>query len=160
MAPVASRVSRRRHWPCDVMQKVHINLVGRYPLSKKRFHYLLTAICGFTKYLICMPLWDKLSVSVADALMRHLYLMYNPLELLLHDQRGEFWSDMMKRLSNLLEIQPSKITQSPPELQRVVEHIHAMLHLMITKLVDQNQRKWDQLAPYVTYAYHACQLSF
>jgi len=64
------------------------------------------SICGFTKYLICMPIPDKLSLLVADALMRHVYLVYNPPEMLVHDQGGEFWSDVVWRLTALLDIHP------------------------------------------------------
>jgi len=59
---------------CDVMHKVHIDLVGPFPLSDKGYKYLLTAICGFTKYLFCIPNRDEVSATVVDALMRHLYL--------------------------------------------------------------------------------------
>jgi len=60
---------------CNVMQKVHVDLVGPFPTSKRRYKYLLTAICGFTKYLVCVPIRDKVSVTVANALMKHLYLV-------------------------------------------------------------------------------------
>jgi len=59
-------------------------------------------------YLVCVPIWDKTSVNVtvADALMRHLYLIYGPPEILVHDQGGKLWSDIMTRLAELLDIQP------------------------------------------------------
>ena len=121
----------------DVMQKVHVDLVGPFCLSKRGFRYLLTAICGFTKYLICVPIRSKHSVTVADALMRHVYLVYNPLEILVHDQGGEFWSDVMKRLATLLEIQPTKITSHRPNSNGVVERVHATLHNMFAKMVER-----------------------
>ena len=138
----------------DVMQKVHIDLVGPFCLSKKGFRYLLTVICGFTKYLICVPIRDKHSVSVADALMRHVYLVYNPPEILVHDSGGEFWSDVMRRLATLLDIQPSRITSHRPNSNGVVERVHATLHSMFAKMVDKHQRNWCELTPYVTYAYN------
>jgi len=73
---------------CDVMQKVHVDLAGPFPTSKRGYKYLLTAICGFTKYLVCVPIRDKVSITVADALMKHLYLVYGPPEILVHDQGG------------------------------------------------------------------------
>lgn len=139
---------------CDVMQKVHVDLVGPFPTSKKGYKYLLTAICGFTKYLVCVPIRDNVSATVADVLMKHLYLVYGPPEILVHDQGGEFWSDVMTKLAALLDIQPSKITSHRPNLNGVVERVHATLHSMFGKLVDENQRNWCELVPYVTYAYN------
>ena len=133
---------------CDVMQKVHVDLVGPFPTSKRGYKYLLTTICGFTKYLV--PIRDKVSATVAKALMKHLYLVYGPPEILVHDQGGEFWSDVMTRLA----VQPSKITSHRPNSNGVVERVHSMLHSMFGKLVNDNQRNWCELVPYVTYAYN------
>jgi len=140
--------------PCDVMQKVHVDFVGPFPTSKRGSKYLLTAICGFTKYLVCVPIRDKVSVTVAEALMRHLYLIYGPPEISVHDQGGEFWSDVMTRLAALLDIQPSKITSHRPNSNGVVERVHSTLHSMLGKLVNENQRNWCEIVPYVTYAYN------
>jgi len=64
----------------DVMRKVHVDLVWPFPLSRKGYCYLLTTICGFTKYWVRVPVCDKVSVTVADALIKHLYLVYGPLK--------------------------------------------------------------------------------
>jgi len=72
------------------------------------------------------------SVTVADALMRHLYL-----KILVHDQGGEFWSDVMRRLVELLDIQPSMVTSHRLNSNGVVEHVHGTtLHSMFGKLVS------------------------
>jgi len=104
----------RRAQACDVMQKVHVDLVGPFPTSQRGYKYLLTAICGFSKYLICVPIRDKVSRTVANVLMKQLYLVHGPPEILVHDQGGEFWSEVMRQLAELLEIQPSKITSHIP----------------------------------------------
>jgi len=75
---------------CDVMQKVHVNLVGPFPTSQRGYKYLLTAICGFSKYLICVPIRDKVSRTVANVLMKQLYLVHGPPEILVHDQGASF----------------------------------------------------------------------
>jgi len=114
----------------NMMQKVHVDLVGAFPTSKRGYKYLLTAICGFTKYLVCVPIRDKVSATVAEDLMKHLYLVYGLPEIFIHDQGGEFWSDVMMRLAALLDIQPSKITSHRPNSNGVVERVHATLHSM------------------------------
>jgi len=78
----------------------------------------------------------------------------NPPEILVHDQGGEFWSDVMKRLATLLEIQPTKITSHRPNSNGVVERVHATLHNMFAKMVERQQRNWCELTPYLTYAYN------
>jgi len=144
----------QRSQACDVMQKVHVDLVGPFPTSQRGYKYLLTAICGFSKYLICVPIRDKVSRTVANVLMKQLYLVHGPPEILVHDQEGEFWSDVMRQLAGLLEIQPTKLTSHRPSANGVVERVHATLHSMYGKLVRKNQRDWCEMTPYVTYAYN------
>ena len=143
-----------RSQACDIMQKVHVDLVGPFPTSQRGYKYLLTAICGFSKYLICVPIRDKVSRTVANVLMKQLYLVHGPPEILVHDQGGEFWSDVMRQLAGLLEIQPTKLTSHRPSANGVVERVHATLHSMYGKLVKKNQRDWCEMTPYVTYAYN------
>jgi len=142
----------------DVMQKVHVDLVGPFPLSLRGFKYLLTAICGFMKYLICVPIWDKVSKTVAEVLMKQLmkqlYLIHSPWKYLIHDQGGEFWSDVMTWLASLLDIQPSKVTSHRLNVNGVMERVHATLHSMFGKLVNKNQRDWYELVPYIICAYN------
>jgi len=144
----------RRAQARDVMQKVHVDLVGPFPTSQRGYKYLLTAICGFSKYLICVPIRDKVNRMVANVLMKQLYLVHGPPEILVHDKGGEFSSKVMRQLANLLEIQPTKITSHRPSINGVIERVHATLHSMFGKLVTKNQRDWWELTPYVTYAYN------
>ena len=83
---------------CTVMQKVHIDLTGPHPISRNGYKYLLTAICSLSKFLIAVPIRDKTSLVFAKALLKNVYLVYGLPEILVHDQGGEFWSDVMTDL--------------------------------------------------------------
>jgi len=106
------------------MQKVHIDLTGPHVASKHGNKYILTAICSSTKYLIAVPIREKTSITVAQALVRHMYLVHGTPEVLVHDQGGEFWSLVMKELAQLLDIQVSMITSHQPQSNGVVERVH------------------------------------
>jgi len=86
--------------------------------------------------------------------MKQLYLVHGPPEILVHDQGGEFWSDVITQLAGLLDIQPTKITSHQPNANGVVETVRATLHSMFQKLVKKNQRDWCELMLYITYAYN------
>ena len=86
--------------------------------------------------------------------MKHVYLVHGAPEILVHDQGGEFWSQVMQELADLLEIQASKITSHRPQWNGVVERVHATMHSIFAKTVSNSQRDWCQLVDYVTYAYN------
>ena len=140
---------------CAPMQKVHIDLTGPHITSSYGYKYILTVICAFTKYLIAVPIRDKMSKVVARALVKHVYLVHGAPELLVHDQGGEFWSDVMKELADLLEIQVSKITSHRPQSNGVIERVHGTMHATFAKIVNSSQRNWCQLVDYVTHAYNS-----
>ena len=70
--------------------KIHVDLTGPHVRSKNGFVYLLTAVDYFTKYLICVLIRDKTALSVAKALVKHVYLLYGCLILQISDMGGEF----------------------------------------------------------------------
>jgi len=152
--PRGKQGQMQRAQACDVMQKVYVDLVGPFPSSQRGYRYLLTAICGFSQIKICVPIRDKVSRTVANVLMKHLYLVHGPPEILVHDQGGEFWSEAMKQLADLLEIQPTKITSHRPSANGVVERVHTTLHSMFGKLVKKSQRVWCEMTLYITYVYN------
>ena len=123
-------------------------------MSSNGYKYILTVICAFTKYLIAVPLRDKSSRLVAKALVKHVYLVHGPPEILIHDQGGEFWTQVMHELAQLLEIQVSKITSHRPQANGVVERVHSTMHSVFAKVVSNSQRDWCQLLDYVTHAYN------
>jgi len=139
---------------CAPMQKVHCDLVGPFVASRCGYKCILTVICAFTRYLITVPIRDKTSLTVAKALIYHVYLVHGPPEILVHVLGGEFWSAVMTDLAKLLEIQVSKISSHRPQSNGVCERIHATMHFVFAKVVANNQRNWCDLTPYVTYAYN------
>ena len=139
---------------CTVMQKVHCDLTGPHPTSRYGYKYLLTVICSFSKYLLAVPIRDKTSLTVARALVKHVYLVHGAPQILVHDLGGEFWSEVMTELARILGIHVSKITSKRAQSNGVVERVHATLHGMYAKLICSNQRNWCELTPYVTYAYN------
>ena len=66
-------------------QKFHIDLTGPHRRSSGGHVYLLTGIRCFTKYLVVVPLKDKSALTVANALLKNVYLIYGAVELQVHD---------------------------------------------------------------------------
>jgi len=88
-------------------------------------------------------------------LVKHVYLVHGAPEILVHDLGGEFWSQVMQELADLLEIQVSKITSHRPQSNGVVERVHATMNTVFAKIVGNSQRNWCQLVDHVAYAYNS-----
>ena len=95
-------------------QKFHVDLTGPHKTSAGGHNYLLTGICCFTKYLIVVPIRDKTAVTVANALLEHVYLRYGIPELQIHDNGTEFVNAVLLHLSRMLGIQDLRSTAYRP----------------------------------------------
>ena len=137
------------------MQKFHVDLTGPHPRSRKGNVYLLTGICSFTKYLITVPLRDKSALSVAHALLHHVFLLHGSVELQIHDQGKEFCNDVMYNLSRMLGVQDLRTTAYRPSANAAIERVHRTINAVFAKTVSKNLRDWCEVAPFVTFAYNA-----
>ena len=136
------------------MQKFHIDLTGPHPRSNKGYVYLLTGICAFTKYLITVPLRDKTAMSVAKALVKHVFLIHGAVELIVHDNGKEFINDVVANVTRLLGIQSLRTTFYRPAANSAIERAHRTINSIFAKTVSQNLRDWCEISNYVTFAYN------
>ena len=90
--------------------KIHVDLTVPHIRSNNGFVYLLTAVDYFTKYLICVPLRDKMALSGPQALVKHVCLLFGCPILQISDMDGEFQNDVMRNIVDLPGIQLNRTT--------------------------------------------------
>ena len=134
------------------LTKIHVNFTGSHVRSHNSFIYLLAAVDYFTKYLICVPIRDK--SAFAKALVKHVYLLFGCPILQISHMGGEFQNYVMRNIADLLRIELNRSTAYRPSSNGAVESIHRRINAIFAKMVDENQRSWCELTPYVTFAYN------
>ena len=135
------------------MQRVHVDLMGPF-VKSGHYTYLLSAICPFTKYLVCVPIADKTALNVAKALVKHLFLVYGQCDLLFTDQGKEFCNEVLNNVCRLMGIQKSSTSGYRPSSDGAVEKVQGTISTIIAKMVHRNQKNWAEIVPYVTFAYN------
>ena len=135
-------------------QKFHIDLTGPHRRSSGGHVYLLTGICCFTKYLIVVPLRDKSALTVVNALLEHVYLIYGAVELQVHDNGSEFVNSILGHLSKMMGIQDLRSTPYRPVANAAIERTHRTINAIFAKTIKENQRDWHEQAKYVCFAYN------
>ena len=124
-------------------QKFHIDLTGSHRRSSGGHVYLLTGICCFTKYLVVVPLKDKSALTVANALLKHVYLIYGAVELQVHDNGPEFVNAILGHLSRMMGIQDLRSTPYRPVANSAIERTHRTIKRSFRQ---DNQRTSKRLA--------------
>lgn len=139
-------------------ERFAIDLCGPYP-SSNGYKYIFTALCVYSKYGICVPIRNKEATTVAKALVEHVFLRYGLCSEILSDLGLEFNNEIMNELLHLLGVNRLRTSGYRPQTNGAVEVWHRTLHSMIAKLVDEGQRNWSSLLPYVTFCYNATEHS-
>ena len=140
-------------------QKFHIDLTGPHRRSAGGHVYLLTGICCFTKYLVVVPLRDKSALTVANALLKHVYLIYGACELQDHDNGSEFVNSILQHLSRMMGIQDLRSTAYRPVADAAIERTHRTINAVFAKTIKEHQRDWHEQAKYVCFAYNTAKHS-
>ena len=139
----------------EPFERLAIDLTGPHPTSRSGHVYILTVIDLFTKWGESIPLRNKEAITVARALMDVIFSRFGlPLELM-SDNGREFDNSILKELCRLLGMEKIRTTVYKPSTNGAVERFHRTLNSMLGKVVETNQRNWDEFLPSVMAAYRA-----
>jgi len=95
------------------------------------------------------------ALSVAKALVKHVFLVYRAGEILVHDGGNEFCDEIMQHISQLFGFQRSVVSLYGPPANGMVERVHATINSVFAKTVSNRQKNWCELTPYVVFCYNS-----
>ena len=139
----------------DPWFRVSLDITGPHPRSSRSNQYILTLVDHFSKWAEAIPLRNHTAPTVARALMVHVFSRFGAPQQILTDRGSEFESDLFRSLMEWMEIEKLRTTVFKASTNGVVERFHRTLNSMLAKVVNDNQRNWDECVPYVMAAYRA-----
>ena len=136
-------------------ERLAVDITGPHPRSKNGFTYILTAIDTFTRWAFAIPIRHHDAVTVAHVLVDKVFSVFGIPGQILTDRGAEFEGRLMKELCRILEIEKLRTTAYKPSTNGIIERFHRTLNGFLGKVINENQRDWDQWIPAVLAAYHA-----
>lgn len=85
-------------------QRIHLDIIGPLPKSRKGNQYILTAQCSFTKWAEAYPLRNPRAITAATALIDNWILRYSAPDSIHSDQGRNFESHVPNEVCRVLEI--------------------------------------------------------
>ena len=116
-------------------------------------------MCQFSKFGICVPLRNKEAITVAKALVDHVFLKWGMAHCLLTDQGSEFEAELLAELAKILGITRLRTSAYSPQANGAVESWHRTLNSMFAKCVRTDQKDWSDWLPYIVFCYNAAEHS-
>ena len=134
-------------------ERIGIDITGPHPPSARGNVYVLTIIDHFTKWVELFPMRNQEAHTVAKILVDQVICRHGcPLQIL-SDQGPNFESALFRGICERLSIDKVRTTAYKPSTNGNIERFHATMNSMLTRLVSENQRDWDDRLPVVAFAY-------
>ena len=135
--------------------RLHIDLTGPHPPSRQGSIYILTAIDAYTRFLVAVPLRNKMAVTVADALVERILLPLGCFRTIVSDQGTEFCNELLAEVTSRLGIQKLNTTAYRASSNGRVERVHRTMNSLISKHIGENQKSWQDSLQTIVTAYNA-----
>ncbi|UYV74134.1 hypothetical protein LAZ67_11002214 [Cordylochernes scorpioides] len=140
--------------PEVAFEKVGMDLLGRFPTSEGCNRWIIVCTEYLTKYAITKALPTCESMEVAKFFIEDVILKHGAPRELITDRGRNFTSSMISDLNNQCRISHRKTTAYHPQTNGLTERLNKTIADMLSMYVDVNQKNWDRILPFVTFAYN------
>lgn len=137
-----------------LFSKVGLDIAGPLPLTENGNRYILNIVCWFSKFVVSVPLPDTKSLTVAKALLSHVYFKFGGCTELISDNATTFTSEFFKSFCNLLYINKTYSTPYWSQGNSVTERVFRTFHNVIAKYIKPNHSNFDELLDAATFCYN------
>ena len=129
------------------LERVALDVLGPLPTTERGNKYILVIADYFTKWTESYSIPDQEAVTVATKLVEEFVSRFGVPRQLHSDQGRNFESAVFTQMCSLLSIDKTRTTALHPQYHGMVERFKQTLEAMLSKLVDQNQKNWDEHLP-------------
>jgi hypothetical protein len=139
--------------PTKPFHKIGIDLVS---LNKTRDgnKVIVTVVDYLTKYVIAASLPNGSAEEVARFLVEKVILIHGAPRIIISDRGQTFLSKLVADICRLCGVDHRKTTAYHPQTNGLTERSHKTLETMLAAYVSAHQDDWDEVLPFVVFAYN------
>ena len=136
----------------SVFSELHIDIKNLFN-SAEGYNYLLVCVCAHTRYVVAVPLRRIDAISVAEALIQKVILVFGIPARLVMDEGRSFVNAVLTHIMKTLKIDPILI--SPANHQSLIceRTIGSISRLLLNHLSGYG-RQWARFVQAACYAYN------
>ena len=130
-----------------------MDFLGPLPVTPNGNKYILVVNDYATRYVCAFPLKTADAPAVSQVLIERVFLEYGPPATILSDRGPHFHNALIEAITQLFMARHVFSSGYRPQTAGITERFNQTLLDLLAMYVDKNQRNWDQLVPYVVFAY-------
>ncbi|MGH0117755.1 UNVERIFIED_CONTAM: hypothetical protein FKN15_039051 [Acipenser sinensis] len=136
---------------CTPFERMAMDIVGPVLPSDSGYTHILVMVDYATRYPEAVPLRSTCAGAIAKELVQVIARVGIPKEILT-DQGTSFMSDTLKEVYKILKIRSIRTSVYHPQTDGLVERFNQTLKQMLRRFVDQEQKHWAKLLPFLMFA--------
>lgn len=139
-------------------ERVGIDLLGRFPKSQTGNKWIIVCLDYMTRYAETKATPSGSAQEIAQFFVERIVLRHgSPLQLI-SDRGAAFLSKICSEVMDISGTSHLKTTSYHPQTNGLTERFNKTLGDLLSMYTNCQQTDWDEVLPYVTYAYNtACQ---
>ncbi|GFU62532.1 retrovirus-related Pol polyprotein from transposon 17.6 [Trichonephila clavipes] len=134
--------------------RIGIDLLGRFPKSAHGNKWIIVCTDYATRYAITKALPTAEVDEIAKFLLEEIVLRHGAPRVIITDRGAVFRSRLVSSLVDLCNIDHRFTTAYHPQTNGLTERFNKTLADMLSMYVDVEQKNWDEILPFVTFAYN------
>ncbi|GFV72311.1 hypothetical protein TNCV_637731 [Trichonephila clavipes] len=135
-------------------QRIGNDLLGRFPKSAHGNKWIIVCTDYSTRYAITKALPTAEVDEIAKFLLEEIFLRHGAPKVIITDRGAVFRSRLVSSLVDLCNIDHRFTTAYHPQTNGLTERFNKTLADMLSMYVDVEQKNWDEILPFVTFAYN------
>ncbi|UYV77009.1 hypothetical protein LAZ67_14002807, partial [Cordylochernes scorpioides] len=135
-------------------QRVGMDLLGRFPKSDNGNKWIIVCTDYLTRFAVTKALSTGEAKEAAKFLMEDVVLKHGAPREIITDRGRVFQSKLIAELTNQCSSIHRFTTAYHPQTNGLTERLNKTLANMIAMYVSVEQKDWDVILPYVTFAYN------
>jgi transposase InsO family protein len=155
---VSKKANRKSKFPLQSyhagvpMERVHLDILGPFQVSRSGNRYLLVMVDQFTKWVEIEPLPEQSAELIAKAAVDRFFSHFGYPVHIHTDQGRNFDGKLFSSLCHLLHIAKSRTTPYRPSSNGQVERYNRTILQIIRSYLDKNFQQWDEYIQLVAAA--------
>jgi hypothetical protein len=136
-----------------LFERVSVDIQGEFTTSKNGNRWLVTFMDIHSRWIEGFAISDISALSIAKLLVKEIILRYGAVGSLLSDRGSNFLSAVIREVCKIFRIQKVAIAAYHPESNANIERVHRIYSDMLSKYVNDEHDDWDEIFPFVQWAY-------
>ena len=135
-------------------EKVGIDLLEPFPTSNKGNKYIVVAVDYLTNWAETAALVTSTAQETAQFFVNQILLRHGAPASIISDRGKCFIAELTEKVLEIIGTDHQTTTSYHPQANGLCERLNHTLADMLSMYVNSNHMNWDEILPYITFAYN------